>query len=114
METTFVISHFSDIRKEMTLFLVVPKKIDQEQRSFNVGSDNYNKQETTIIRPYFGDPKVVSTISVCNNAECKIFDAKSKIFGQSDYYSTFFWKLEFLQITRNFRVNVKPVKFCNK
>ena len=63
VETTFVISHFSDIRKEMTLFLVVPKKIDQEQRSFNVGSDNYNKQETTIIRPYFGDPKVVSTIS---------------------------------------------------
>ena len=26
VETTFVVSRFSDIRKEMTLFLVVPKK----------------------------------------------------------------------------------------
>ena len=40
VETTFVVSHFSDIRKETTSFLVVPKKPDQERRSFSVGSDN--------------------------------------------------------------------------
>ena len=40
VETTFVVSRFSIIRKEMTLFLVVPKKNDQERRSFSVRSDN--------------------------------------------------------------------------
>ena len=48
METTFVVSRFLDIRKETTSFLVVPKKTDQEQRSFSVRSDNYmtrNDQE---------------------------------------------------------------------
>ena len=48
VETTFVVSLFSDIRKERTSFLVVPKKPNQEQRSFSVGSDNYttrNDQE---------------------------------------------------------------------
>ena len=50
VETTFVISRFSDIRKETTLFLVVPKKPDQERCSFSVGSDNYttrNDQKQT-------------------------------------------------------------------
>ena len=41
VETTFVVSRFSDIRKEMTSFLAVPKKTDQERRSFSVGSEKY-------------------------------------------------------------------------
>ena len=41
VETTFVFSRFSDIRKETTSFLVVPQKTDQERRLFSVGSDNY-------------------------------------------------------------------------
>ena len=40
VETTFVVCRFSDIQKVTTSFLVVPKKTDQEQRSFIVGSDN--------------------------------------------------------------------------
>ena len=50
VETTFVVSHFSDIRKEMTSFLVVPKKPDQERRLFSVGSEKYmtrNNQKRT-------------------------------------------------------------------
>ena len=42
VETTFFVSRFSDIWKETTLFLVVPKKNDQEQRSFSVGSEKYS------------------------------------------------------------------------
>ena len=48
VEITFVVSRFSDIQKETTLFLVVPKKTDQERSLFSVGSDNYttrNDQE---------------------------------------------------------------------
>ena len=41
VETTFVVSRFSDIQKEMTSFLVVPKKTNQEWRSFSVGSEKY-------------------------------------------------------------------------
>ena len=33
VETTFVVSRFSDIRKETTSFLVVSKKTDQDRRS---------------------------------------------------------------------------------
>ena len=40
VETTLVVSHFSDIRKETTSFLVVPQKNDKERGSFSVGSDN--------------------------------------------------------------------------
>ena len=40
VEMTFVVSRFSDIWKETTSFLVVPKKNDQERLSFSVGSDN--------------------------------------------------------------------------
>ena len=50
VETTFVVSRFSDIRKETTSFLVVPKKTDQERRSFSVGSEKYttrNDQKRT-------------------------------------------------------------------
>ena len=48
VETTFVVSRFSDLQKETTSFLVVPKKNDQERRSFSVGSEKYttrNDQE---------------------------------------------------------------------
>ena len=55
VETTNVLSHFLDIRNETNTFLVVPKRNDQEQSLY--------RQETTIIRPYFGPLKVVSTIS---------------------------------------------------
>ena len=48
VETTFVVSRFSDIRKETTSFLVVPKKSNQERRSFSVGSDNYTKYTDNI------------------------------------------------------------------
>ena len=40
VETTFVVSRFSDIQKETTLFLVEPQKNDQERCSFSVGTDN--------------------------------------------------------------------------
>ena len=36
VEKTFVISRFSDIRKETTLFLVIPKRNDQKRRSYSV------------------------------------------------------------------------------
>ena len=36
VEMTFVVSLFSDIRKETTLFLVVSKRNDQKQCSFSV------------------------------------------------------------------------------
>ena len=35
VETTFVVSHFSDIRKETTSFLVLPKRNEQERRSYD-------------------------------------------------------------------------------
>ena len=60
VEMTFVVSRFSDIRKEMTSFLVVPKKNAQEKRSFSVGSDNYTtrndqeRPETTRNEPING------------------------------------------------------------
>ena len=38
VETTFVDSRFSDIQKEMTLFLVVSKRNDQKRRLFSVVS----------------------------------------------------------------------------
>ena len=39
VETTFVVSLFSDIQKETTLFLVVLRKTDQERSSFSFGSE---------------------------------------------------------------------------
>ena len=38
VEMTFVVSRFSDIRKETTSFLVVSKRNDQKRRSFSVVS----------------------------------------------------------------------------
>ena len=38
VETTFVVSCFSDIRKVMTLFLVISKRNHQERRSYSVVS----------------------------------------------------------------------------
>ena len=44
VETTFVVSRFSDIQKETTSFLVVPKKTNQEQCSFSVRSEKYKNK----------------------------------------------------------------------
>ena len=44
VEKTFVVSRFSDIRKETTLFLVVPKRKDQERRSYSVVSARNNQK----------------------------------------------------------------------
>ena len=76
VETTFVVSRFSDVRKETTrndprLVSYLPgTKVSSKKRwSFkrttrnNMRIRKQNKRETTTIRPYFGNPKVVSTIS---------------------------------------------------
>ena len=45
VETTFVISHFSDIRKETTSFLVIPKRNDQERQSYSVVSARNDQKQ---------------------------------------------------------------------
>ena len=45
---TVVSPRFADIRKEMTLFLVIPKRNDQKQCSFSVDSaKKYEKRPRT-------------------------------------------------------------------
>ena len=77
VEMTFVVSRFSDIRKETTSFLVTTNRNDQKRRSFIV-----------VFRPYFGNPKVVSTISatlcaVVNQLFDKVFRKTWLLFSIS-------------------------------
>ena len=52
VETNFVVSRFSDIRKETTSFLVVPTRNDQERRLYSVVSARNDQKPLILLHSY--------------------------------------------------------------